>query len=127
MSAAVQARGPDLVLADRQIIARASPHIAAVLSGLSLDDLAVFVAKDEDLSGMLPAYQDVPGFARGVLKGRLGAAGDAFFESLLEATRTALRPTHPDHAALLGRPKGAAWYRANVERLRDKILSQLGA
>ena len=117
----------NLTWMDGKMVEQATPHIAAILSGLSVDELAACIVKDADLSDLMPAYQDIPGFARGMLRQRLEQAGDAFYNALLEATRNALRPTHPAHAALLGREKGAAWYRAHMERMRVAILAQMGA
>lgn len=112
---------------DHRIIEGAAPQMAAILSGMTLDELAICVAKGTDLADLMPPYQDVPGYARGALRQRLEAAGDALYDALLEQTRNLLRPTHPAHAALLGREKGAAWYRAHMIRMRDTILAQMGA
>jgi hypothetical protein len=127
MSAAAGAPTQGLTVADRQIIARVAPHIAAVLSQLPLDDIALFVVQQKDMSDLVPSYQDVPGFARGIVRARLASAGDLFFGVLFETTRNLLRPQYPGHAALLGRPQAAAWYRANMERMRDGIMQQMGA
>lgn len=116
-----------LVWADRQIIARAAPHIAAILSGLEPGELASLIRQDKDMSDLLPAYEDQPGFGRNVVRARLQQAGDAFFDAMHATVCAMLDPTHRMHAVLLSEPEGKAWYRANVERLRDKILAQLGA
>ena len=112
------------------LIDKAVPQMAAVLSGMTTDELAICVVKDVDLSDQLPKYEepeDLPDLARPYLRAYIEQAGDSLYAALLEATRNALRPTHPAHAALLGREKGAAWYRAHMERMRVAILAQMGA
>lgn len=127
MSAAVQAPAQGITVADRQIIGKVAPHIAAHLSQMGVDDIALLAVRGEDMSDLMPTYQDVPGYARNVVKTRLGLAGDAFFSLLLETTRVLLRREYPAHAALLDKPPVRAWYRANMERMRQRILEQLGA
>ncbi len=108
----------------------AVPQFAGILSGLSLDELAQCVAKGVDLSDHLPRYEEpegLPDIAKPYLRAYIEQAGESVYNELLEATRDMLRPTHPAHAALLGREKPAAWYRAHMARMRETILRQMGA
>ena len=118
---------PALCIADGRIVQGLVPAIGGWFAGLQAEELANLIRGDVDVSDVLPKYQDVKGWQRGLVRARLAAAPETHLaEHLLEHVRHALHQNYPVHWALLGEPEGRAWYARNVERMRLAILTDLG-
>ncbi len=118
---------PALCIADARLVQLLVPEIGGWFAGLQPEELANLIRGDVDVSDVLPQYQDVKGWQRGLVRARLSAAPDTrLAEHLLESVRQALHQHYPVHWALLGEPEGRAWYARNVERMRSAILAALG-
>ena len=118
---------PPLCIADGRLVQALVPTIGGWFAALQPAELANLIRGDVDVSDVMPQYQDVKGWQRGLVRARLAAAPETgLTEHLLENIRQALHQNYPVHWALLGEPEGRAWYARNVERMRLAILAQLG-
>ena len=132
MSASAQMRRVALTWADRKLLEQIAPVIAGFMASLSAEELLELIRQGKDMDFAVPdggqAPQEVGGVKRAVARARLGAAPQT---GLADAVRDAvhaslLQAGYKRHAALLNAPQGRAWYAANAERLRMRLLREIG-
>lgn len=109
---------------DAWICSQAAKALIDYLRTVDLQELASMARRGEDLAGQLPARLDLPDipFAKDKAVAYLRQANQATYESIRQRVASRL----PQHAALLGLDSNKPWYYAAMDRMRERLIADLG-